>query len=153
MTDGFIPASDREYRFEIVERDGDYWLTHKTAYSVTEWPIISMADGESAALVVAADRRIAELEADQRDWRKGVELIASSLGEFAPANLSCVRIAEVALGVRAEAEQLAEARSLIDELAEQLIEHSSTNGSAKIPSHHKANTVLAKVEAYRKEQA
>lgn len=44
------------------------------------------------------------LRADQADWRKGVELIASSLGEQNPPDLSCVRIAQVALEQRARIE-------------------------------------------------
>lgn len=49
--------------------------------------------------------RIAELEADQADWRKGVALIASALGEKDPPDLSCARIAEVALNMRAALEK------------------------------------------------
>jgi hypothetical protein len=48
------------------------------------------------------------LKSDQNDWRKGVELIASALGESDPPNLSCVRIAENALKLRAKLERLAE---------------------------------------------
>jgi chromosome segregation ATPase len=45
------------------------------------------------------------LKADQQDWRKGVELIASALGD--PAHdLSCVRLNEVALVLRAERDAL-----------------------------------------------
>jgi hypothetical protein len=129
MTDGFIPASERE---------AAYTLAREAAFDSRGY--------EGAILEVAnhaqvADRRIAELEAERDNHAKHVEQVSSLLQER-------VRIAPADL-----VEQLAEARSLIDELAEQLIEHSSTNGSAKIPSHHKANTVLAKVEAYRKEQA
>jgi len=51
-------------------------------------------------------REVAQLEAGQQDWRKGVELIASALGEHNPPNLSCVRIAEIALELRAENERL-----------------------------------------------
>lgn len=58
-------------------------------------------------------RRIAELEADQSDWRKGVELIASALGESTPPNLSCVRLSEVVLKLRVALEQRDE---LINEL-------------------------------------
>lgn len=51
----------------------------------------------------------AALRADQQDWRKGVALIASSLGEKDPSNLCCVRISEIALTLRAEVERLREA--------------------------------------------
>ncbi len=44
------------------------------------------------------------LKADQMDWRKGVELISSALGE---TTLSCVDLAEVALTLRAERDELA----------------------------------------------
>lgn len=46
-----------------------------------------------------------KLHEDRGDWRKGVELIASALGEQEPVNLSCVRIADVALRLRAELEK------------------------------------------------
>jgi hypothetical protein len=39
------------------------------------------------------------------DWRRGVELIASALGEKSPSDLSCVRLAERILELRAELEQ------------------------------------------------
>ena len=42
------------------------------------------------------------LIADQRDWRKGVELIALALGEPDSPNLSCVRLAEIALQQRVD---------------------------------------------------
>jgi hypothetical protein len=44
------------------------------------------------------------LKKDQEDWRKGVELISSSLGEREPMNLCCVRLAELALTIRSESE-------------------------------------------------
>lgn len=47
---------------------------------------------------------IAPLLKDQEDWRKGVELIASALGEKNPPDLSCVRIANIALEMRAKLE-------------------------------------------------
>lgn len=46
------------------------------------------------------------LREDQNDWRKGVELIASSLGEKDPPDLCCVRIGQVALEVMATNERL-----------------------------------------------
>lgn len=51
-------------------------------------------------------QRVRELEADQSDWRKGVELIASALGVTGPGSLSCVGLAEKALEIRAELETL-----------------------------------------------
>lgn len=56
--------------------------------------------------VVELEATIAELRRDQGDWRKGVELIAAGLGEKDPPNLSCVRIAEKALQLRAVLEGL-----------------------------------------------
>lgn len=56
---------------------------------------------------IRADRAEAErdrLKADQQDWRKGVALIASALGDKAD-DLSCVRIAEIALTLRAALEE------------------------------------------------
>lgn len=50
--------------------------------------------------------RVAELERDQRDWRKGVELIASVLGESNPPDLFCGRLAEMVLKLRADSERL-----------------------------------------------
>ena len=53
----------------------------------------------------AADE-IERLRADQADWRNGVELIASALGEANPSDLSCVRLSEIALSLRAKVEEL-----------------------------------------------
>jgi hypothetical protein len=39
---------------------------------------------------------------DQADWRKGVALIASALGEENPPDLSCVRLADKVLRIRDE---------------------------------------------------
>ena len=47
---------------------------------------------------------VERLRADQRDWRKGVELIASGLGEKNPTDLCCVRLSEVAMKLRAALE-------------------------------------------------
>jgi len=70
------------------------------------------------AKLAEAEATIAALRKDQGDWRKGVELIASGLGESDPPNLSCVRIAHVALELRAKAEaleaKLAEAEAKYD---------------------------------------
>jgi len=49
---------------------------------------------------------IARLREDQAKWRKGVALIAAYLGEKQPDNLCCVRIANVALKMRAERDSL-----------------------------------------------
>lgn len=57
--------------------------------------------------LAALKDRIGALEADQRDWRKGVELIASALGEENPKDLSCVRLSEVTLVLRATVEEQA----------------------------------------------
>ena len=56
------------------------------------------------------------LRKDQRDWRNGVELIASGLGDHEPKDLSCVRLSEVALTMRADKERLdwLEAHGLFD---------------------------------------
>ena len=59
------------------------------------------AEAETAALRAEVER----LTTDQGDWRKGVALIASALGEHEPPDLCCVRIAELALGQRAALEQ------------------------------------------------
>ena len=45
------------------------------------------------------------LKYDQGQWRKGVALICSSLGEHNPDNLSCVRISTMALKKMVELEQ------------------------------------------------
>lgn len=55
------------------------------------------------------------LKADQADWRKGVELIASGLGERDPQDLCCVRLHEVALKLRADMESLVEERDRLRE--------------------------------------
>lgn len=49
---------------------------------------------------------ILRLREDQAKWRKGVALIAAYLGEKQPDNLCCVRIANVALKMRAERDSL-----------------------------------------------
>lgn len=46
------------------------------------------------------------LKSDQNDWRKGVEFIASALGEKSPPDLSCVRLALLAAEVTAERDAL-----------------------------------------------
>lgn len=51
--------------------------------------------------------KVAALQQDQADWRKGVSLIASALGDHEPKDLSCVRLANLALELRAENERLA----------------------------------------------
>lgn len=64
---------------------------------------VAIADEERAeAVAIRAERD--RLKADQQDWRKGVALIASALGDKAD-DLSCVRIAEVALTLRATLEE------------------------------------------------
>ena len=47
------------------------------------------------------------LKADQSAWRKGVGLIAAALGENAPPNLSCVRIAHAVFTLDAKVEDAA----------------------------------------------
>lgn len=60
---------------------------------------------ELAALLTAPGPQdeLTRLRQDQADWRKGVALIASYLGDPAE-NLSCARIAELALQMRARLE-------------------------------------------------
>ena len=53
----------------------------------------------------AKDKRIAELEEDRFDWRKGVDFIRTCLGDDDP-NLSCVRLGEIVLTMRAKIERL-----------------------------------------------
>ena len=53
-----------------------------------------------------ARENIGRLEKDQADWRKGVELIASALGETDPPNLSCARLSEEVLHREAKIERL-----------------------------------------------
>ena len=50
-------------------------------------------------------RQLADLHVDQQGWRNGVALIASALGERNPKDLSCVRISENALSIRAKVEE------------------------------------------------
>lgn len=45
---------------------------------------------------------VSALRDDQRDWRKGVSYIASALGEVDPPDLSCVRLGNAVLSLRAE---------------------------------------------------
>lgn len=71
------------------------------------------------AAVSPQAQEIERLKADQADWRKGVALIASALGDK-DDNLSCVRIAHVALEQRAKLEaaeaELAQVRAAVSEL-------------------------------------
>ena len=63
----------------------------------------------SKRVEVEVDRLLAlldeveRLDADQQDWRKGVAFIASCLGDDG-TNLSCVRLGEIALELRARLE-------------------------------------------------
>jgi hypothetical protein len=47
-----------------------------------------------------------ELRSDQEDWRNGVGFIASCLGDFEPKDLSCVRLGQKALRMRAAVGEL-----------------------------------------------
>lgn len=60
--------------------------------------------GEVRMLLTRLGADLTRLREDQADWRKGVALIASSLGDPAD-NLSCVRIAELGLQLRARLEE------------------------------------------------
>lgn len=62
------------------------------------------ADTRDQLVAALAERDT--LRADQEDWRKGVALIASALGEADSPNLSCVRLADVALRMRAALEEI-----------------------------------------------
>lgn len=55
--------------------------------------------------IIDQERRIRELEADQSDWRKGMNFIRVSLGDD-DQNLSCTRLGEIALKHRAKIEEL-----------------------------------------------
>lgn len=58
------------------------------------------------------NREIDRLRSDQRDWRKGVDLIATALGVTGPGRLSCAALAERALELQAELEELRQAMQL-----------------------------------------
>lgn len=60
----------------------------------------------AARRIRALSREAAALRADQADWRKGVALIASALGENDPPDMCCVRLSRIALKQRAEIERL-----------------------------------------------
>lgn len=61
----------------------------------------------AANRIRALTREATALRADQADWRKGVALIASALGEKEPSDLCCVRLSRIALEQRAESERRA----------------------------------------------
>ncbi len=63
-----------------------------------------LSNGEAQNLFEAAMEERDRLRQDQTDWRKGVALIASALGETYPPDLCCSRIADVALNLRASLE-------------------------------------------------
>ena len=60
---------------------------------------------ELLAEMEGARATVRELKKDQADWRKGVALIASALGEKDPPDLCCVRLSRVALEMRAALER------------------------------------------------
>jgi len=63
----------------------------------------------AVAKIERLQARVEALVAVHQDWRKGVELIASGLGESNPPNLSCVRLKDVALKLRVEVDRLKQA--------------------------------------------
>lgn len=89
---------------------------NEQSYALKEGRKYGFDQGQAAGYA-SRDAEITALRADVRDWRNGVELIASALGDAEPADLSCVRISELALETRARAET-AEAER--DELATKL---------------------------------
>ena len=70
-----------------------------------------------------------ELHSKIADWRKGVELIASALGEINPSDLSCARIAEAVLTLRAERDAAVE-----EAVSKAWAEHGAT-GSKQCVKH------------------
>lgn len=141
--DGFIPASEREYREE-----GWCPACHNTGIGVTGDPsdrcgycperfkIVELLDH-----ALAADLRIAELEAERDAYKTTLQLRG-------------VRIVQVELE-HPDTAHLTEARSLIDELDNyadqaQIIVRESPRTDAII-LHGMGKRLLAKVEAYRKD--
>ncbi len=99
-----------EPRYICMDEDGDRIIEADDIPTVIRqvierWDSAGTRCQAAEATVAAQAQEIADLKADQQDWRKGVALIASSLGDKSD-NLSCVRIAEVALEMRAEAEEV-----------------------------------------------
>ena len=93
-----------------MERDYYGDITSEQTHQRGEYAWVDEVDAARAADVARHQQEIAKLEqerdrlkADQQDWRKGVALIASALGDPAD-NLSCVRIAEIGLTLRANLE-------------------------------------------------
>lgn len=74
--------------------------------SSTSWAVGRPLRGELKCTPAqeTLSRAYLAIKADQSDWRKGVGLIASSLGK---KTLSCVHLAEAALTIRAERDSLA----------------------------------------------
>jgi hypothetical protein len=72
---------------------------------------------EPGLLTHAADK-LDLLKRDQRDWRKGVELIAAYLGESDPPDLCCVRIARIGLELRAEVERMRASNDSFEQASE-----------------------------------
>jgi hypothetical protein len=107
------------------------------------WQIAENELAMAQCLQQQAEARVATLEADQRDWRKGVDLIQSALGDK-DANLCCVRLAEAALTMRAKLEQ---AEATITRQAELLTYCASNLDADRNPK------LLAAIEAETGEKA
>ena len=82
---------------------------------------------------------VARMKKDQGDWRKGVGLIASALGEVTPINLCCSRIADEVLEFRAD---LATAQADLATASERVTERNETI-QAMARSLDEAQTALA----------
>ena len=87
-------GSEPACRFPVISRCSHGCGEHN-------WSNAALCDVGLAAL----RRQLEALQADQQDWRNGVALIASALGERNPKDLSCVRISENALSIRAKVEE------------------------------------------------
>jgi len=109
-------AGEQSYRAEVRARtlesvavavDHDYdGLVHRLNMAIPAGKFAKRGDGYD--LLREAAEAITRLRADQQDWRKGVALIASALGDDG-RNLSCARISELALEQRAALERLGKA--------------------------------------------
>jgi hypothetical protein len=81
-----IKAMDFDAKLADAERERDDWKR-----ACVE------SNAEKLARLASRDAEVAALKKDQSDWRKGVALIASALGERDPKDLSCVRFADACL--------------------------------------------------------
>ena len=107
--EGIITGSNTEYRVTLGVNLQRHWpvdaqnMLGRMLFG-EDVPALRAAAQERDRQIAAQAEEIRKLKADQSDWRKGVGLIASSLGD--KNQFSCSHLAMKALTIRAENESL-----------------------------------------------